>query len=134
MLRWGRTIRWAGYGALAVNVPAIVLASNVTAVQGLVRDNHAVELPGIGRVVLSFLLVVAIGVGILVAIRRYQPRFAQHLSGAGSIRVLDRSRIGQVRVYLLAVDGHKVLLTEHRNSASTLLLEPIETVTDRSQL
>jgi hypothetical protein len=108
-------------------------ANDLPGVSGLVRGNQAVELPGIGRVVLSFLLVVAIGVGALIVLRRWQPVWSKPRVGTGLIQVLERSRVGDVRVYLLSVDGQKVLITEHRSGTSAVVLDPVPAFVDPPQ-
>jgi flagellar biogenesis protein FliO len=85
-----------------------------------------VGLPSIGKVIFAFLFIVALAVAAVFALRRYQPQWSKHLAGSNSIRVLERSSVGGVRIYLLQVDGRKILLTEHRNAISLLALEQAE--------
>lgn len=81
--------------------------------------NDVIALPGMGRVMLVFLLVAALAVAIVAALRHVLPRFSGAPVTSGSLRVLNRVNLGAgLRVYTLQIDNETVLLAEGRSGVA----------------
>jgi flagellar biogenesis protein FliO len=89
----------------------------------LAQGTDIVAMPGIGRVIFAFLLVAALAVGAVVALRRFMPRINTGLLRSGGVQVVDRATLSAgVRVHVLRVDGQKILLAESRSGIALLAL------------
>jgi flagellar biogenesis protein FliO len=98
------------------------------ATDSLAMATGPIALPGIGRVVLAFVLVAALAVGTAVALRRFGSKLAPAGLFAGtstSLRVLERLRLGaDLHVHLVQTEHGKVLITAHRHSIAVVKLDP----------
>jgi hypothetical protein len=99
-----------------------VFAQQVEGLRGLTRPDDPLGMPSVGRIVGVLLLTIAIAIGALYAIRRWQPKLESHFTAGRSIKILERSAVGGTRLYLLQVDEQRVLLTEFRGHITTVLL------------
>ena len=122
-----RGVRWtARVAALlaALVSSAAVFAQDAGALRDMARPEDALAFPSVGRILGVLVLMIALAIGALYAIRRWQPKIQSHFGSGRSIKVLERSLVGGVRVYLVQVDDQRVLLSEHRGRVTTLLLPP----------
>lgn len=83
--------------------------------------------PGIGRVLLVFVVVAALAWGMAWALRRYGARFGigadAGAAGAAPVRALSRNSLpGGVVCHLVEAEGKRVLITVTRHGVSTLVL------------
>lgn len=123
-MRWidGRMLI-RGAAALALNVTFIAAAMAQETTSTLAQGRDIVELPGMGRVILVFLLVAGLAVGAAYALRRYSPNFARGLVQQGPLRVLDRANLNPgLRVHLIEIEGERLLIAESRTGLSMLQL------------
>jgi hypothetical protein len=90
--------------------------------RGLAGSNVAA--PGLGRVLLTFLLVAALAWGASWLLRRYGARFRPGvIGGTVPIRQLARNTLpGGVACHLIEAQGREVLITVSRHGVSSLLL------------
>lgn len=119
--RWRRLAR-AGQ-ACAIH---LVLASSALAqdsATGLTQGRDVVTMPGIGRVILAFLLTAGLAVAIVYALRRYSPKFTGGLMQGGSLRVIERTALGGgLRLHLVEAGSERILIAENRTGISMLRL------------
>jgi hypothetical protein len=92
--------------------------------RGLGLSGEQVGTPGLGRVLLVFLLVAALAFCASWALRRYGFKFrSSTMAGASPIRHLARNTLpGGVACHLVETQGKQVLITISRNGISSLLL------------
>jgi len=109
------SLLWIAFASTAV------CAQDATGLREMTRPDDALELPGIGRVVLVFVLMVVVALGVAAGLRHFRSRLGSQLPGR-SITVVERTLVGGARLYLLQVDTHRVLLSEHRGRTSMLVL------------
>jgi flagellar biogenesis protein FliO len=114
-------------GALACFAHAASLAQEVPAVGPMMRGSDALSMPSLGRVVLALLVTIAVAFAAVLALKRFQYRFGVGAAGAGAIRVVEKMQLGTCRVYLLNIEGSRVLLTEKGNAIATTVLPPVAT-------
>jgi flagellar biogenesis protein FliO len=127
---WARQA--AGVGCFMSMLLAVASASAQEPAIAMAQGRDIVELPGIGRVILVFLIVAGMAVGAAFALRRFSPNFARGLSQGGPLRVIDRSSLNAgLRVHLIEVDGERILVAENRASVSLLQLR--RSAQDRDQ-
>lgn len=107
---------------LATTLGVAAMAQDVGALSGLTRPENALALPSVGRILGVLMLMIALAVGALYAIRRWKPQLDSRLATGRSIKVIERTLVGGVRVYLLQVDDQRVLLSEHRGRTSMISL------------
>ncbi len=89
----------------------------------LTQGQDLVTAPSVGRVVLVFVIISAIAVALIVALRRYLPQFGGPMTGAGQIRVIDRAALlGGARVHLVEIGEQKLVVAESRNGIAITLL------------
>jgi hypothetical protein len=115
--------RACALGSLCCAAPAA--AQEVT--RSLTMGGDAIALPGIGRVLLAFLVVAGLAVGVSVLLRRFAPKLTggSLLPNGGSLRVLERLHLGgDLRVHLIQTEQGRVLITTHRNSIAVVKLDP----------
>jgi len=90
----------------------------------LTQGDDAVALPGVGRVILAFLLVAGLAVFVVAVLRRVLPRFNALPAASGKLRVLNRMNLGGgLRVYAVQYEEQIVLLAEGRHG---LALTPLK--------
>jgi hypothetical protein len=90
-----------------------------------------IALPGLGRVVLAFLLVAGLAVVAVLALRRFGPRLGRGslFTAGGRMHVLERLQLaGDLYVHLVQTERGKILITAHRHSIAIVRLdaEPAE--------
>jgi hypothetical protein len=106
---------------------ALLASSTVRAQQAtpLAMGGDALGLPGIGKVLLAFVIAATLAFAAGVVLRRLAPKFTGAMfAGGGSLRVLERLQLGSdLRVHLVEVERSKILITAHRNSISVVVLE-----------
>jgi hypothetical protein len=111
-----------GLALLWVSSPAF--AQQAAGSLGLPAD--PIALPGLGRVVLAFILVAALAVAAVLVLQRFGPRFGAGslFAGGGSLRVLERLQLARdLHVHLVQTECGKVLITAHRQSIAVVLLD-----------
>jgi flagellar biogenesis protein FliO len=85
-----------------------------------------IALPGLGRVVFAFVLVVALAVGAVLALRRFGPQLGRGslFAAAGSMRVLERLQLSRdLSVHLVQTERGQVLITAHRHTIAVVRLD-----------
>jgi hypothetical protein len=92
--------------------------------RGLGLAGSNVGTPGVGRVLVAFLLVAALAWGASWMLRRYGSRFRAGMSGAATpIRHLARNTLpGGVTCHLVETQGRQVLITVARSGVNSVLL------------
>jgi flagellar biogenesis protein FliO len=103
--------------ALLLCVPIVGAADGAQGKESTIpfkRTEEVASATSIWRVVLSFGVVVAVGLGAAYAVRRYVPASVGRVIGsAGRIVVLEIRRVTpKLTIYLIQVDGEKFLLTQ----------------------
>lgn len=79
--------------------------------------------PGVGRIVLVFIVTVAVGVGAIVLLRRMPRKFLRRESASGAIQVLDRADLGaSLRVQLVQVEGRRIVIAEGKGGVGLAVL------------
>lgn len=79
--------------------------------------------PGIGRVVLVFLLTCALAVAAVFVLRRYLPNVNATLATSGQMKVIDRTTLlGGTRVHLLEIGEHRIVVADGRNGLALSVL------------
>lgn len=79
--------------------------------------------PSLGRVILVFVLTVALAVGAVLVMRRFWPALLKRKSAASSIRTLDRAAIcATLTLHVVEVEGVKMVVAEGRAGVSLALL------------
>jgi hypothetical protein len=87
-------------------------------------DIEGLGLPGIGRVVLGFLLTAGLAVGIAYALKRWWPGalLARRPLGA-QIRTISRTAVTRTLVvHLVEVDGARVVIAEGRTGVGVSVI------------
>lgn len=121
--RTGRRFGVTSLAALACLCMTATGQAQETVPSAPLTGSDVIALPGIGRVILVFLLVAALAVGIVATLRRVLPKFNGAPVSSGSLRVLNRVNLGSgLRVYTLQIENETVLLAEGR---SGLALTPL---------
>jgi flagellar biogenesis protein FliO len=106
---------------------AVFLCSAAVSVQSqesspLAQGSDVVQMPGIGRVIFAFLLVAALAVAIIFALRKVLPRIGATLPGS-ALRVVDRANVNAgLRVHVVEIEGERVLIAESRSGVALLPL------------
>jgi flagellar biogenesis protein FliO len=91
----------------------------------LPQGDEVVQLPGVGRIIGAFLLMLAIAVAVAALLRRFLPKLSRRYATEGDIQVIGRSSLAPgLRVYILVVDQQRVLLAENRSSLAITVLAP----------
>lgn len=99
---------------------AAEIAKSTALTQG---DTLAV--PGVGRVLLVFVFISLLAVAAAYVVKRYMPSLARKNSAGASIKLVDSyAPSAKLRVYLLEVEGKRVLLAD---SASGVAMRSMET-------
>jgi flagellar biogenesis protein FliO len=89
----------------------------------LTQGQDIVAVPGIGRVVVVFLLVAALAVAAAVVLRRMLPKITGVTLGGNALRVLERTNLSPAtRLHLVQVEGEKLLVAENRNGLAVVVL------------
>lgn len=89
----------------------------------LAQGNDVVALPGVGRVIVVFLLITGLAVAAVYILRRYSPGFVTGLKRQGPLQVLDRAVLNPgLRVHLVESEGERVLIAESRSGIAMLSL------------
>jgi hypothetical protein len=101
-------------------IPLIAFAQSLEGLSGMTRPEDPLGMPGVGRVAGVLVLMAAFAFAALYAMRRWQPKLENRFAGARSIRVIERTNIGGSNVYLLHVDGARVLMTQYRGRIALL--------------
>lgn len=79
--------------------------------------------PSLGRVVVVFVLTVALAVGAVVVLRRFWPTLLKRKNTATAIRSLDRTAISAtLTVHVVEVEGVKMVVADGRNGVSIAIL------------
>lgn len=89
----------------------------------LTTGADVIAAPSLGRVLLVFVVVAALGVVAITALKRLLPRFAPALAPSPTVQVLERATLAPgLRVHVLQLDGEKVLLAEKRDAVALVAL------------
>jgi len=121
-----------GVGLALLSWSRIAPAQQVTSALGMSDD--PIALPGFGRIVLAFVVVAALAVAAVLALRRFGPQlgrgswfgsgFASGFASRGSLRVLERLQLSrELTVHLVQTERGKVLITAHRHSIAVVALD-----------
>jgi hypothetical protein len=79
--------------------------------------------PSLGRVVLGFLLTVALGVGTVIVMRRFWPALLQRKSASATIRPIDRTSVSAtLTIHVVEVEGIKMVVAEGRSGVGVAIL------------
>jgi len=80
-------------------------------------------IPGLGRVVLGFLITAALAIGAAYAIRRFWPGIAVRGASGKRVRPLGHAAVSRtLTVHLVEVDGTRVVVAEGRNGVGLTTL------------
>lgn len=113
----------ACYAGWLLTLHATVAVAQENASPPLTQGSDMVEVPGVGRVILVFLIVAALAVGAVFMLRRVLPRLPGGYAPDSRIRIVARAMPASgVRVHLLQVDEQRVLLAEQRGTLSMIVL------------
>jgi flagellar biogenesis protein FliO len=89
----------------------------------LTGGQDIIQAPGIGRVVAAFVIVAALAVVAVVALRRVLPKMTGVPLSGTALRILDRANLGPgTRVHLVQVEDEKVLIAESRSGVTIAVL------------
>lgn len=89
----------------------------------LTQGQDIVAVPGIGRVIVVFLLVAALAVAAAVVLRRVLPRLTGVTIGGNTLRILERTNLSPAtRIHLVQVDGERLLVAENRHALAVVVL------------
>jgi hypothetical protein len=120
--RWQRAA-WTSLGVCSsLGLAFAACAQELEGLRGMTRPDDPLGVPSVGRILLVLLLMIAIAFAALYAVRKWQPKLESRFAGARSIKIVERTSVGGSQVYLLQVDGSRVLLTQYRGRITTLLL------------
>jgi flagellar biogenesis protein FliO len=87
-------------------------------------QGDALAIPGIGRVVLVFLFISILSIGAAYLVKRYLPAIGRKSLGSESIKLIDRyAANAKLRMYLIEVDGKRVLVAEGASGLAMLTVE-----------
>jgi flagellar biogenesis protein FliO len=122
---WRRLRRafWA-VAVLVLSVTSATYAQEAISSTPLTQGNDVVTMPGVGRIILAFLLVAGLAVAIAAALRRVLPKFNARPTPSGNLQVLNKVSLGTgLRVYTLQLGNETVLLAEGRNGLALTVLK-----------
>jgi flagellar biogenesis protein FliO len=89
----------------------------------LTGGQDIIQAPGLGRVAAAFIIVAALAVAAVVALRRVLPRMTGVPLSGKALRILDRANLGPgTRVHLVQVEDEKVLVAESRGGVTIAVL------------
>jgi flagellar biogenesis protein FliO len=89
----------------------------------LTGGQDIIQAPGIGRVAAAFVIVAALAVVAVVALRRVLPKMTGVPLSGKALRILDRANLGPgTRVHLVQVEDAKVLVAESRSGVTIAVL------------
>ena len=122
-----RIVRWlvkcllAGAAAISTAAYSEVLPGS----QPLIAHGDPVVLPGVGRILLAFVLTVAVAVGAIYALRRFLAKLPGYRETANSpssnVRVHTTLHRG-LRLHVVEVQGRTVLLAEGKNGMAMTVI------------
>ena len=122
-MAWCSRIGMLAAGMLAFGAAALAQAQQAAPVP-LTQGDDAVALPGVGRIVLVFLLVAGLAVAIAAVLRRVLPKFNSLPATGGNLRILNRMNLGAgLRVYAVQYEDQTVLLAEGRHGLALTVLK-----------
>jgi hypothetical protein len=124
-----------GAGVAVLCWSQMALAQQAAKSLGMTDD--PVALPGLGRIVLVFTLVAALGIGAVLALRRFGPQLGRGtlFTPAHSLKVLERLQLSsELSVHLVQTERGRVLITAHRNSIAVVLLDATDTMAQPEQV
>jgi hypothetical protein len=79
--------------------------------------------PSLGRVVLGFLLTVALAVAVAFLLRRWWPSVLKRRSASGSIKSIERTAVSTtLTVHLVEVDGIRITVAEGRSGVGVAIM------------
>jgi flagellar biogenesis protein FliO len=106
-----------------IGLCSIAVLASAAEQSPLTGGRDIIQAPGIGRVVAAFVIVAALAVAAVVTLRRVLPKMTGVAISGQGLRVLDRANLGPgTRVYLVQVEGEKVLVAESRSSVTIAVL------------
>jgi flagellar biogenesis protein FliO len=115
----GRVAKAASGIALLGHAGLLLAAQSVPLTQG----DDVITAGGIVRVIIAFAVVAALGVAVIVGLRRVLPRVAGAPLGNGALRIVERTSLGPAtRVHLVQVDGERILVAESRTALAMVVL------------
>ena len=107
-------------------LPALAFAALADPAAPKARFGTSVEqlgFPSLGRVVVVFVLTVALAVGAVVVLRRFWPTLLKRKNPASGIRSLDRTALSAtLTVHVVEVEGVKMVVADGRNGVSVTIL------------
>jgi hypothetical protein len=90
----------------------------------LTQGGDAVTLPGVGRIVLVFVLMAGLAVAIVALLRRVLPKFNGLPAASGNLRIVNRLSLGGgLRVHVVQYDDRTVMLAEGRHGLALTVLK-----------
>jgi flagellar biogenesis protein FliO len=101
-------------------IPLVAGAQSLEGLSGMTRPEDPLGMPSIGRIVGVLVLMTAVAFVALYALRRWRSTLEGRFAGARSIKVIERTNVGGSHVYLLQVDGARVLMTQYRGRVALL--------------
>lgn len=120
--RW-QSAAWSTFAVLSsLTLAFAATAQELEGLRGMTRPEDPLGVPSVGRIIGVLLLMIAIAFAALYVVRRWQPKLESRFAGARSIKVVERTSVGGAQVYLLQVDGSRVLLTQYRGRIALLSL------------
>lgn len=122
-----RRISFLSYAGFVVAAACLLASQSGVAspqpVRALIPYSDPVALPGVGRVLIGFVLTVVVGVVAVYALRRWLPRFGGHTQLAGNLRVVGRANVHNgLRLHVVEVAGRTVLVAEGKSGIAMTLL------------
>lgn len=113
----------------AIGLCSIAALASAAEQAPLTGGRDIIQAPGIGRVVAAFVIVAALAVAAVVTLRRVLPKMTGVPISGKALRILDRANLGPgTRVYLVQVEGEKVLVAESRTSVCVAVIGKAESV------
>jgi flagellar biogenesis protein FliO len=114
-----RIARVASGVALLSHAGLLLAAESAPLTQG----DDVITAAGVIRVVIVFAIVAALGVAVILGLRRVLPRVSGAALGGGALRIVERTNLGPAtRVHLVQVDGERLLVAESRTSLAMVVL------------
>jgi flagellar biogenesis protein FliO len=97
-----------------------VAAEHATSLTG---HDDPVQLPAIGRVVLGFVVTVALAIGVVYALRRWLPKFANRGGATSPLNVTSQSLVRNgMRFHVVTVADQTVLVAEGKTGIAMTML------------
>ena len=95
----------------------------------LITHDDPVTLPGVGRILLGFLVTVVLACAIIYGLRRCLPRFVNRYSTSSSRLQMQTTVQNGLKLHIVAVEGQTVLIAEGKTGIAMTPLKSASNTT-----